>query len=89
MRTVYKYTVQVNTVQNVSMPKGGKIVHVGTQGSFDVIEFWAIVDTNFEHEVRKFIILGTGHAVLSDYDYVGTVVMDSVAPLVWHLWEVK
>jgi hypothetical protein len=58
------------------------VVAVTTQ----TVEFWAVTNEADDLPTRKFIIVGTGHALLPGWRHVGTA--PRTAGLVWHLIEV-
>jgi hypothetical protein len=75
---VYKYPVD-----EVKMPRGAKVVHVGEQGGKPFL--WALVDPDQPEEERTFIVLGTGQAVNGElWSHVGTF---QQPPFVWHVFE--
>ena len=87
MKSVYKYAVHALCTENVIMPVGARIVHVGFQGNLaDVVTFWAEVDDRAEQEVRNFMVIGTGVEIPDGYEYVGTT-QNAELPFVWHLYE--
>ena len=83
-RRIYKYLLFIKDgPQPVAMPLGAVVRHVGVQ--FEAVCLWADVDSSEDEEIRRFVIAGTGHDLLPDWDYVGTVQMP---PYVWHVFEV-
>ena len=86
MKKVFKYILILRSVrQQVLMPKGAKILHVGEQNR--AITIWALVDTEAELLHREFIIMGTGQNIPYDkYTHVGTV-LEGV--FVWHVVAVE
>lgn len=82
MKTVYKYSVSVDTV--LMMPVGAKILHCDSQGSEKCL--WVEVDNESPLEERRFAAIGTGHAVPPGGVHVGTGL---VGPFVWHLYELN
>lgn len=84
MRTVFKYILPVAIMQDVKMPIGAQILHIGSQIPMDGIVIWALIDTNAELETRTFLVTGTGHAVPDEVEYIGTSIME---PFVWRVWE--
>mgnify|MGYP000221082942 CR=1 FL=1 len=84
MKSVYKYTLQVNDEwQKVRIPGQSKIVHVAQQENGSVC-FWALVDNTIGDDIRSFRIYGTGHQT-PESGYIGTALMHS--GLVWHVFE--
>ena len=57
-KAIWKYTLEVTTSQEISMPLGAKIVHVASQLENPAI--WAIVDPLAPKVKRRFGVLTTG-----------------------------
>lgn len=87
MRYVYKFQMDFPAIlhenHTFKMSLDTKIVHVAMQHGH--ICLWGIVDTNKLQIERRFIVLGTGHPLLNDLTYVGTVLDGQFA---WHVFEV-
>jgi hypothetical protein len=90
---IYKYGVPVDDqVHEIELPSGDEpILHVGQQYN-DVgrVFFWAWSDTEpdelADYEVRRFLVVGTGHPISRGVKrHIGSV---QVGPFVWHLLEV-
>jgi len=85
-RSIWKYTLSVVGKQDISMPKGARVLAVQPQG--DQICMWALVKVDSPKKMYTFYMYGTGHEHFSDGDefreYIGTVQMES---LVWHVFE--
>ena len=80
MKAIYKYTLD----EPVRMPWGSTVVKVGIQDGLFCI--WAMVDTDsLPVEVRRFVVVGTGHGLLDNMVHVGTVFEH---PFVWHIMEI-
>lgn len=87
MKQIWKFRLEIQTQQNVSMPIGAKILCVQMQYGFPCL--WAIVDTSRATglEDRLIILRGTGHPLTGDEgEYIGTV-QASDGRLVWHIFE--
>ncbi len=66
MKSIYRYELP-DTVNEIQMPTGAEILHVGLTRQFNkdnsskqVCSVWAKVDTTAHDETRKFVIFGTG-----------------------------
>lgn len=80
---IYKYPLQVTDGrQYVEMPDGSEIVHVEEQHGVPTL--WAKVKWNTDMVLRKFTVVGTGHAFDPDLTHVGTC---QIGPFVWHVLE--
>jgi hypothetical protein len=82
--TIWKFPLEVLDAQQVEMPEGAKILHVGAQDHRMWI--WAQVWPGNLLTPRWFRIIGTGHPIEDGVgDHVGSVVLGS---FVWHVFEV-
>ncbi|HXN71499.1 MAG TPA: hypothetical protein VN861_02985 [Candidatus Acidoferrales bacterium] len=80
--TIYKYQVeQIDDQVEIIMPVGAKVLHVAAQSGF--ITLWALVNPNAGTVMRRFAIVGTGHAVPGGLAYLGTA---HIQPFVWHIF---
>ena len=88
MSRIYKYPLQLTKIQEIEMPRGAQVIHVGVQAN--TICLWAIVDTACPVERRSFAILATGHLNFNPeiMRHLGSVIMNEGA-LVWHVFEPK
>ncbi len=85
MKTIWKFEIPVqDEISEVLMPKGAKIVHVGSQPDRRNIALWAQVDSEAKKVIRRFKVYGTGHPLMAG-TYVGTVLVGDM--LVWHVFE--
>lgn len=83
MKTIYKYTLALDELQVVPMPRGATIIDC--QKHQDDICLWAIIDTNEPHIFRRIVILGTGHLIPdNNLQYIATV---QDRDLIWHVFE--
>lgn len=84
MDVIYKYPLMPVTPALVGMPKGARIIHVGSQGDAPVL--WALVDPEQPKEMREFWIYGTGHRIdHTEHKYLGTC--QTKGGFVWHVFE--
>lgn len=90
MKTIWKYEIAVDDIQNIDMPESSEILCVQMQGSTPCI--WALVDPENKVRVpRVLITVGTGHKIFIDdknfrLNYIGTYQMMG-GSLVFHLFE--
>lgn len=83
--TVWKFSLNHKTIQNVSMPVDAQILDVFGYDQQDVIEMWALVDPEDVTESRTFVIAGTGHELPDmPLDHIGTA---QQGKYVWHVFE--
>ena len=86
MRTIYKYALEITDRQEIKLPHGAKILHVGMQG--ETLCLWAQVRAENSLAGRVIWVFGTGNpmdegAALTA-TYLGTV-MDRM--FVWHVYD--
>lgn len=93
MKTVFRYEINnPSGVNDIQMPMGAKILSVGTTLDWEyisddeaddtkvfkeIINLWALVDTDDIKKTRRFIVAGTGANLeaLTNFDlaFIGTV----------------
>lgn len=84
-RTVWKFALKTQDVQEVEMPVGAECLFVGEQGGW--ICLWCRVDPFATKEKRIIGIVGTGHpAPADDGRYIGSVILRG-GDLVFHVFE--
>ena len=84
--TIWKYTLNSQTVQEVQMPQGAEILHAGVQ--HNEINIWVMVDLDAQNEVRKIAVYGTGHSMLKNsHKYIGTVQLAG-GTFIFHVFEI-
>jgi hypothetical protein len=87
MQTIYKYPLEMEDEQTLSLPMGAKILSVQTQRETPCI--WALVDigSNLPFQDRVFILRGTGHPINeSSLLYIGTFQLEN-GEFIFHLFE--
>jgi hypothetical protein len=86
-RQVYRYTVPVDDQDHEIQVRGfGGPLKVGAR-QLDVVEFWAMANTELPLTTRVFRVFGTGQPVPDVYEYRGTPEPVAGGHLVWHLFE--
>ena len=86
MKTIYKYTLDIDDTQVISLPHDATLLSVGEQNGH--LQLWAELDPTAAVINRRIRIFGTGHPVDEDIElrFIGTVItMDG--RLVWHVFE--
>jgi len=82
MRTIWKFPLRAVAHQVVTLPGGGRPIHVGVQD--ETLCMWATVDTDAPELSIDVLICGTGSPVPEDAPpYIGTV---HVSTYVWHVF---
>lgn len=91
-QTIYRYGIDVEDEVVLKMPRGARIISVGTKtpSAGSMLDLWAMCDPEeTELESVRIRIVGTGHPI-PDWQqllFIGTVVVyDGV--LVWHVFKV-
>ena len=104
MSAVWKYEFDATQVRidepyyfDLEVPRNAKLLHLDVQlqsrmdgnlPNMEVPSVWAWVDPDAEKEPRRFMLVGTGHAIPHQaLAYVGTFKMDQDR-LVLHLFEI-
>jgi hypothetical protein len=92
MKTIYKYTLNIEDEPILLLPAGAQILSVNSQETRngEKLFLWALVDPETKETGRYFRIYGTGHPIdeadLSRLRFIGTVSMRGGA-LIWHVFE--
>ena len=85
MKTIWKYPLSGSSYQSIEMPRGAKILDVQNQSGKPCI--WALVDTEQPHEIRNFLVYGTGWKIEgTPGKFIGTFQLDGGA-YVFHLFD--
>ena len=80
-KTIWKYQLKETDTQIITAPEDAVFVHVGAQQN--KLCLWAIVEPHKRQRDYTIIIHGTGHPVLPNLTYIGTV---QHPPFVWHIF---
>lgn len=89
MKKVFKYSMTIQDVTIIELPKDAEILHVDHQENGNVKDFqlWALVDPNIEEKEKRIIrIAGTGHPIGRERRYINTFQMHNGA-LWFHAFE--
>ena len=89
MQTIWKYPLEVTDEQDLKMPRGARLLHVGCQDGYQPV-LWALVELSASLVARRILIFGTGYPIpdrgaVIEPAYVGTSVG---TPFVWHVFDV-
>lgn len=92
MKTIYKYSFEINDVVELKMPKGAQLLSVQDQEGTACA--WALIDPSEELVNFKLRIFGTGHPIpeeeLVNLEYFVTFQMFyDRGNLVWHIFTYK
>ncbi len=86
-RTIWKFPLDIKDDQEVKVPYGGIVRHVGLQQIPDrpvnQLCMWVEVDPDAKIQTHGVYVVGTGNPVPENVDFVGSVVAD---PFVWHVY---
>jgi len=82
---IWKYGLALTAEPiEISMPADAELLQVQDQGG--TITIWAVVEPKAARVMRRFRIVGTGHAFdVEPLEYLGTVQQGAY---VWHVFEV-
>lgn len=85
MKTIHRYEVPVDYRWH-TLDLTGEILHVASRRP-DVVEVWAVADTDVRPQSRRFCAFGTGQPLPEEHvQYVGSA-FAAGGRLVWHLME--
>jgi hypothetical protein len=85
MKTIWKFKLEAQSCQMISMPQGAEILAVQEQRG--VPHLWAICDSEAPQVERYFLMYGTGSSINIPYDkYIGTFQLMN-GGLVFHVFE--
>jgi hypothetical protein len=83
MKTIYKYVLQVQDQQTLSLPEGAEILSVQVQ--YGAPTLWALVDVGAPAKAQQIHCYGTGHDVPDRPTiHIGTV---QLGTYVWHFFK--
>lgn len=92
MRTIYRYDLEVEHEQLVSLPRNAEILTVDRQTRFPLgLSLWALIDTAEPVVDRKIILVGTGTEDPNsayggvEAKYIATV--QEPSGFVWHFFD--
>ena len=85
---IWKYEIEIQDEQIISIPAHGMILHVGVQNN--VAYIWVKVNPYNKAEKRRFAVYGTGHGIASvknkTLDHIGTFQFTN--GFVGHIFEI-
>lgn len=84
MNAIWKFPLRLTGGEQLcrTMPEGAIPVRFGLQNEIPTL--WCLVNTLKPQADRYFAIVGTGHPIPDDYEYIGSV---DQGPFVWHAFE--
>jgi hypothetical protein len=84
MRTIWKYKLDVQVEQTISLPIGSKFLYCANQ--YDYPTMWFEVEPKERMRIVTIVIVGTGNPIPENVEYYGTVFIND---FVWHLYSYK
>lgn len=85
MKKIWKFKLEGQTCQKISMPEGAQVLTVQEQGGIPYL--WAVCETDNPLADRHFLMYGTGHLMDIAVDkYIGTFQLMN-GGLVFHVFE--
>lgn len=90
MRTIWKYEIPIQDTFELEIPIGSYPLYVETVNGVPCI-YYQIIDTTHTKEKSRFCIVGTGHALPSNYFLIGYFIQHNfgVDLVWWVLCELK
>lgn len=83
---IWKFLLEIDDVQNVTMPAGARILTAQLQG--EALCLWALCDEQAPKVKRAIRIYGTGHPLpLNPGEYIATFQLNHGA-LIFHVFEI-
>lgn len=88
MKTIWKYTLIPGDTHKIAMPNGSQVLSVHEQHGDICI--WAEVTPGPLTDIRKFVVIGTGHSFPAEENlkYLGQAVL-AKGDLIFHVFEAK
>lgn len=89
VKTIYRYPVQITDQQTIALPAGAEVLSVQhRQDTTHQVDLWALCDPEAALQDRRFVMIGTGHAVPEQpLNFLATVQVLGGAQ-VYHVFEV-
>jgi len=85
MTSIWKFALEIEDEQSISMPEGAEILCVQEQRGVGCL--WAKVNTENPMIDKTIVIRGTGHPFVEEAGkYLGTFQIDG-GVLIWHVFE--
>lgn len=84
MHKIYKYPINLQSENRLTLPVGAEILHIGLQDG--IIYIWALFNTEIkETEIRKIHVIGTGFPFNKENKKHLTTIF--LSRFVWHIFE--
>lgn len=84
MRRVFKYRIDIAEGQEIWIPSGARVIHVGLDQENSPC-IWCEVDTEADPVPVRLSVHGTGCGILPEHgDHLGSFVS---VPFVWHVYS--
>lgn len=85
MITIYKYQFLIADTVHIEMPEKAKVLSVDTQNNTPFL--WAMVNTEWVKETRKFYVAGTGNVLTELWLFKSHLATIQLNGYVWHIFE--
>jgi len=88
MTTIWKWELKLQTIQEISMPVGAKILCAQLQRGIPCI--WASCNPALDRSMRiiKCIVTGEECTIIDDYKYISTLIYEDGLTVI-HIYELK
>jgi hypothetical protein len=81
MNIIYKYMLPLSAVTTIKLPDSFSVVLVGEQQG--AVYVWIEMDAESKVSDYSFHVFGTGQPIPSNYQHLGSVIIN---PFVWHVY---
>jgi len=85
MITIYKYQFQIADTVAIEMPERARILRIDAQNNTPFL--WAMVNTDWAKETRKFYVAGTGNPLTELWLFKSHISTIHINGFVWHIFE--
>jgi len=84
---IWKFPLELADDQMFDMPEGAQVLYCAVDPKIDQLCLWVRVTPENKKELRRFVIVGTGHPIPDHVvQYYGSAI---AGPFVWHVWSAK
>jgi hypothetical protein len=83
--TVWKTPLKIDHLQTIEVPEGAEFLCAAAQDGTPTL--WYTCNPAHKREFRTIMMVGTGHVMMDEGKYIGTVFLNN-GTLVFHIFEV-
>jgi len=85
MITIHKYQFEIADTVHIQMPEKARVLIIDMQ--FNIPTLWALVNTEWAKETRKFYVAGTGNHLTEVWLFKSHIATIQINGFVWHIFE--